>query len=84
MSAHETLVTTLTNLLAVSRRGRMDAHRTEAERLVDAVLHEAAEEIRENTRARLTRVTSVHGADWGRTWAYGRECAADLVDPEVS
>lgn len=45
--------------------------------------HQLAEQIRENTRARLTRVTAVHGADWGRTWALGREQAADLIDPEV-
>lgn len=83
MTARETLVHTLTNALAVTRVGRLDAIRAEAERLVDAVLHEAAEEIRENTRARLTRVNAVHGAGWGRTWAYGRERAADLIDPEV-
>ncbi|GAB1326947.1 hypothetical protein [Streptomyces sennicomposti] len=51
MTARETLVTTLTNLLALSRRGRMDAHRAEAERLVDDVLHEAAEEIRAETES---------------------------------
>lgn len=44
---------------------------------------ELAEQIRENTRIRLTRITAVHGADWGRTWAQGRERAADLIDPEV-
>lgn len=46
MTARETLTTTLTNLLARTRNGRMDAHRAEAERLVDAVLHEAAEAVR--------------------------------------
>jgi hypothetical protein len=45
--------------------------------------HELAEKIREDTRAALTRVTAMHGADWGRTWAMGREHAADLIDPEV-
>lgn len=45
--------------------------------------HQLAEQIRENTRARLTHVTAIHGADWGRTWALGRERAADLIDPEV-
>jgi hypothetical protein len=53
-------------------------------RLHDAYAHELAEKIREDTRAALTRVTAMHGADWGRTWAMGRERAADLIDPEVS
>ncbi|MER5843233.1 hypothetical protein ABT099_23635 [Streptomyces prasinus] len=45
--------------------------------------HQLAEQIREDTRASLTRVTATNGADWGRTWAQGRERAADLIDPEV-
>ncbi len=40
MTARETLTTTLTHLFAASRRGRMDLHRAEAERLVDEVLKE--------------------------------------------
>ncbi|MFG3014326.1 hypothetical protein ACGFZB_28685 [Streptomyces cinerochromogenes] len=39
-TARETLTTTLTNLLARTRNGRMDAHRAEAERLVDEALAE--------------------------------------------
>ncbi|MER7738863.1 hypothetical protein ABTX34_11150 [Streptomyces sp. NPDC096538] len=61
--------------------------REQAEHAARTVLrdhaHQLAEQIRENTRARLTRVTAVHGEDWGRTWASGRERAADLIDPEV-
>ncbi|MFF0166762.1 hypothetical protein [Streptomyces prasinus] len=45
--------------------------------------HQLAEQIREDTRASLTRVTATNGANWGRTWAQGRERAADLIDPEV-
>jgi hypothetical protein len=45
--------------------------------------HQLAEQIREDTRASLTRVTATNGEDWGRTWALGRERAADLIDPEV-
>ncbi|MFE0326310.1 hypothetical protein ACFW08_05775 [Streptomyces sp. NPDC058960] len=43
MSARETLTTTLTNLLARTRTGRMDAHRAEAERMVDEALKEHAQ-----------------------------------------
>ncbi|MFL1903117.1 hypothetical protein ACJWDR_29030 [Streptomyces tauricus] len=53
------------------------------EALIDAYAHQLAEQIREDTRALLTQVTAVHGADWGRTWAQGRERAADLIDPET-
>ncbi len=53
------------------------------QRVFDIVAHELAEQIREDTRASLTRVTASNGADWGRTWAQGRERAADLIDPEV-
>jgi hypothetical protein len=74
MSARERLVTALTNLLATSRRGRMDAHRAEAERLVDAALHEAAERIR--TSKRLRDYTDDHMSDCN--------AAADYIDPEVS
>lgn len=45
MSAKETLVSTLTNALSVSRVGRLDAHRKEAERLVDEALKEEAQEV---------------------------------------
>lgn len=53
------------------------------QRVFDIVAHELAEQIREETRASLTRVTATNGADWGRTWALGREQAADLIDPEA-
>ncbi|WP_432157784.1 hypothetical protein [Streptomyces sp. bgisy153] len=45
MSARETLTTTLTNLFARTRNGRVDAHRAEAERLVDEVLNEQARDL---------------------------------------
>lgn len=80
MTARDTLVTTLTHLFAASRRGRMDAHRAEAERLVDEVLKEAAHEAAERIR--------LH--DWDEGCAGVGCCAdtpqeaADLIDPEVS
>lgn len=43
-SAKETLVSTLTNSLALTRVGRLDAHRKEAERLVDEALNEVPEQ----------------------------------------
>ncbi|MET7939661.1 hypothetical protein [Streptomyces sp. NPDC005302] len=42
MTARDTLVTTLESLFARTRNGRMDAHRAEAERLVDEALREQA------------------------------------------
>lgn len=74
MTAYDTLVTTLTNLLAVSRRGRMDAHRAEAERMVDDVLHEAAERIRNSKR--LRDYTDDHMSDCYE--------AANEIDPEAT
>ncbi|MFB7114062.1 hypothetical protein [Streptomyces sp. NPDC056291] len=47
MSARETLVTTLTNLFARTRVGRMDAHRADAEKLVDDALRESAHALSE-------------------------------------
>lgn len=41
-SAKEILVSTLTNAFAVTLVGRLDAHRKEAERLVDEALREQA------------------------------------------
>ncbi|HLL34198.1 MAG TPA: hypothetical protein VK545_09965 [Streptomyces sp.] len=74
-SARETLTTTLTNLLARTRNGRMDAHRAEAERLVEEALkehaHELAEEIRRDVDAGKFCVSEVDGA-----WE-----AADRIDP---
>lgn len=51
--------------------------------LKQVLAHRLAEQIREDTRASLTQVTASNGADWGRTWAHGRERAADLIDPEA-
>jgi hypothetical protein len=68
MSARERLVTALTNLLATSRRGRMDAHRAEAERLVEEALKEQAHEL-----AEVVRYFDRHPSE-----------VADLIDPEVS
>ena len=66
----------------------MTGGRAEAERLLkqikDRHAHQLAERIREDTRAFLTSVTATRGADWGRTWAQGREKAADLIDPEAT
>ncbi|WP_435613276.1 hypothetical protein [Streptomyces sp. bgisy159] len=77
-SARGTLVTTLTNLLAVSRRGRMDAHRAEAERLVDEVLKEYAHALADKLR--------------DEAWPHERDereneliyKLADLIDPEAT
>ncbi|MEV5319143.1 hypothetical protein AB0K92_16060 [Streptomyces sp. NPDC052687] len=66
-SARETLTTTLTNLLARTRNGRMDAHRAEAERLVDEALKEHAHEL-----AEVVRYFDRHPYE-----------VADLIDPEV-
>lgn len=96
-SARETLVTTLTNLLARTRNGRMDEHRTEAERLVDDVLHEAAE------AQRALPVYADGRATWHRHVLYGYagesfkaqeeldgltesivRVLADHIDPEVT
>lgn len=71
MSAKETLVATLTNCLAVTRVGRMDAHRKEAERLVDEVLHEEAKRIKAGCRA----------LPEGSDWFSGMFDAANLIDP---
>lgn len=77
MTARETLVTTLTNLLALSRRGRMGSHRAEAERLVDDVLHEAADALR-----------GVPGSDVGNDWDWWDAATipgkcADVIDPRT-
>lgn len=80
-TARERLIYALANEACVC--GSTDACPT-PEQLVDAYAHQLAERIREETRAFLTSVTATHGADWGRTWAQGREKAADLIDPEVT
>ncbi|WP_405620278.1 hypothetical protein [Streptomyces sp. NBC_00076] len=51
MSARETLTTTLTNLLARTRNGRLDAHWREAERLVSEALKEHAHELADSVRS---------------------------------
>jgi hypothetical protein len=51
VNARETLVATLTAYFALSRMGRLDAHRAEAERLVDAVLKEHARTLAETIRS---------------------------------
>jgi hypothetical protein len=58
VTARETLVTTLTNLLAVARNGRMDAHHAEAERLVDEALKEHAHELARRQKAFFGDVSS--------------------------
>ncbi|MFD5161025.1 hypothetical protein ACFWMJ_23600 [Streptomyces hawaiiensis] len=77
MSARETLTTTLTNLLARTRSGRMDAHRAEAERLVEEALREGAHGLAERIRnsKRLRDHTDDHMGDCNE--------AADEIDPEV-
>lgn len=78
MSARDTLVTTLTNLLAVSTRGRMDTHRAKAEALVDDALKEHAHGLAEKIRE-------------SPGWCHGewmdsrdRNHAANIIDPEVT
>lgn len=88
MSTRERLVKVLEHTSTEYLDARFDPERNLtldkiARLLLERHAHELAEKIRENTRAGLTRVTSVRGADWGRTWAHGRERAADLIDPEV-
>jgi hypothetical protein len=69
MSARATLITTLTSLLAVSRRGRMDAHRAEAERLFEEALRETARvlseglvEVAESGQCCVSQVDGVYEA----------------------
>lgn len=71
----------LTGLLSVAHTPDQAAHA--ARTVLRDHAHQLAEQIREETRASLTRVTATNGADWGRTWAQGRERAADLIDPEA-
>lgn len=85
-TARETLTTTLTNLLARTRNGRMDVHRAEAERLVDEALKEGAHELAERQRAH----DGVEPDDyrqpqaWREGYSDGLQDGADLIDPEVT
>ena len=84
MTKRETLVRTLTNALAVTRVGRMDAHRAEAERLVDEALKEHAHELAERIRS-VPDADSGIGNDWD-WWdaATIPDMCADLIDPEAT
>lgn len=75
MTARGDLIGTLTNLYARTRNGRMDAHKAEAERLVDAVLHEAAE--------RLRRLVTHAEDPWKCLPCATHLYDADLIDPKV-
>jgi hypothetical protein len=85
MTARETLVTTLTNLLARTRNGRMDAHRAEAERLVDEALGEHAHELAEAARQVMGPRALPSGAEPERIARYvaGWHDAMDHIDPKV-
>ncbi|MFD9442139.1 hypothetical protein [Streptomyces sp. NPDC060001] len=80
-SAREILTTTLTHLFAASRRGRMDSHRAEAERLVEEALKEHSHELAEEIRAWVADDPSGDS----RASEYGSSepalNAADLIDP---
>jgi hypothetical protein len=84
MTARDNLVTTLMNLFARTRNGHMDAHRAEAERLVDEALNEKAyvlsEIIADDSWSRRDR--------WGRyereEYEAGMRRAAELIEPEVT
>ncbi|MEU3285599.1 hypothetical protein [Streptomyces longwoodensis] len=83
MTARETLVTTLTSLLAVSRRGRMDAHRAEAERLVDEAFHESTARLMDDARQVMGPRTLPSGEEPERIARYvaGWHDAVDHIDP---
>jgi hypothetical protein len=82
MTARETLVTTLTHLFAASRRGRMDSHRAEAERLVDAALRERAHELANQIRAHARTLPDPYGPY--RTYVNAAEVLATHLEVEAS
>lgn len=83
MSARETLTTTLTHLFAASRRGRMDVHRAEAERLVDEALSEHAHALAEEARKVMGPRVLPSGPESERItlYVYGWHDSLDRVDP---
>lgn len=86
VSAHETLVITLTNLLARTRNGRMDEHQAEAERLVDEALKERAHGLAEEMRGLMGPRVLPSGAQPEHVARYvaGWHDGADHIDPEVT
>jgi dihydroxyacetone kinase len=78
MTARDTLVTSLTNLFARTRNGRLDAHRAEAERLVDEAMTETA----------FTLSETIADDSWSRyqreEYEAGMRRAAELIQPEVT
>ncbi|MER7922155.1 hypothetical protein ABTY96_03290 [Streptomyces sp. NPDC096057] len=80
-TARETLVDTLTNLLARTRNGRMDTHRAEAKRMVDEAFKEATERIIPDRE----HIVDVHQRDMAglRTWL-GRPNGSKLINDRVS
>lgn len=80
-AARETLTTTLTNLLARTRNGRMDAHRAEAERLVDAVLTEHAHGLAEESRRFVGPRAYPHESERVTRYVAGWHDALDRIDP---
>ena len=84
MTARETLTTTLTNLLARTRNGRMDAHRAEAERLVDEALSEHAHGLAEESRRFVGPRAYPGESEFITRYVAGWHHAIDRIDPEVT
>jgi hypothetical protein len=80
VNARDTLVQTLTNALAVTRVGRLDTIRAEAERLVDEALKEHAHELAKKQHATAREYEATQSEDF----VAGMQVGADLVDPEVT
>ena len=80
MTARETLTTTLTNLLARTRNGHMDAHRAEAERLVAEVLDEQANGLAEKIRRETARRNLIR-EEHAEAWEAGLHRGADVITP---
>ncbi|WP_406161016.1 hypothetical protein [Streptomyces canus] len=82
MNARETLVTTLTNLLARTRNGRMDEHRAEAERMVEEALKERAHELAEEGRTLMGPRSYPHESERVTRYVAGWHDALNHIDPE--
>lgn len=84
MSARDNLVATLESLLARTRNGRMDAHRAEAERLVDDALNERAHELAEEARKFVGPRAYPGEPERVTRYVAGWHHATDRIDPEVT
>nr|WP_159059621.1 hypothetical protein [Streptomyces antibioticus] len=83
MTARDTLVTTLTNLLARTRNGRMDEHRAEAERLVDEAVKEHAHALTEESRQLMGPRAYPGESEFVTRYVAGWHDALNQIDPEV-